>query len=115
MRDALRKKTPVDLEITAKEGNNGRIVVSYKAGIIPQDSVINFALAEPSRTERVQRGENGGRTLSHSNVVREFITQKAKGNGEAILTRPGSGPFVLVAYIQDGTTWQVLGASKVEI
>ncbi|MEO5891742.1 MAG: DUF1223 domain-containing protein [Ferruginibacter sp.] len=77
--------------------------------------LLNIALVQPKATTNVKRGENGGRKLSHVNIVREFKTLEAKGKGTASIEITGalSGePLEILAFTQEKTDLKVLGADK---
>ncbi len=43
---------------------------------------------QPEATSSVKRGEKGGRTLHHVNIVRALKTIEAKGKGNIVLSVP---------------------------
>lgn len=93
--------------------------VDIDAPELPPGSYLNVALAERVRTQHVARGENGGRTLRHRNVVRAFEALRPRGPGPFHVELPAAGldpaSLVVVAYAQDPTTLAVLGAEAAPV
>lgn len=106
------EKTPANnLEITVKQNDNA-VVVNYNIKE-SNDLLLNIALVQPEATTVVKRGENGGRTLHHVNIVRELNTTKATGNGAVTLNIPESEsktPFKVIAFTQSSKDMHVLNA-----
>jgi len=69
--EALRRTSSVDVVLTVRSDGNVLLAdcVLTKA---PPDAVLHLAVVERSASQSVSRGENRGRTLSHTNVVRVF-------------------------------------------
>jgi hypothetical protein len=64
---------------------------------------INFAFIQPNATTNVKRGENGGRQLTHVNIVRLFKTIKANEGGSLKMQLPPdlqNVPLKLIAFDQ---------------
>lgn len=103
-------------------GVDGR--VSYKGG---QASVsyelsasgpyrLNVALVQKEARTAVRNGENGGRTLVNTNVVREFKTLDKPGlSGGFTLPLPTgltADQAAVIVYVQRTDTGQVVGAAR---
>ncbi len=78
----------INLKLISSIAN--KIVVDYEiTGDNFNEDILYIAIAEKGLTTKVSRGENGGRTLKHDNVVRVFETfllQKGpKGLAELVL------------------------------
>lgn len=98
--DALSKESIADLAVQAERTGND-VMVKYKTS--EKDAVINAALVQPEAVTNVVRGENGGRTLHHVNVVREFVSANAEGNGSLTLPFPkelSGQPVQVIVYLQ---------------
>src|SRR5258707_944476 len=48
--------------------------IEYQVSGAPKDTTLCVAIVESGLVSQVRRGENAGRTLSHANVVRKFVT-----------------------------------------
>jgi hypothetical protein len=114
-------ETPSKVQIfLEKRVQNGDINVKYKlTGNVPKDAVLQFALVESAFSTRVKNGENGGRTLKHDNVVRDFETRKAADTEGAISFFPLSGwqlkNCTVVAYVQEKKLGPIVGAAQVKV
>lgn len=75
---------------------------------------VNVALVQKEARTAVGNGENGGRTLVNTNVVRQFKTIEQSGtSGNAVLPLPsGLKPdqTSVLVYVQRVDTGQVVGA-----
>jgi hypothetical protein len=118
---ALKQPPRATVKLSQEQGNDpSSVVFAYEVGQAPRGGVLNLAVVERGLVSKVKRGENGGRTLRHENVVRAFQTTRlgeaAKGTVElklpAGLVRKNASA---IAYVQDADTWAVLGASAVEL
>jgi hypothetical protein len=73
-----------------------------------------LAIVEDGLTDKVERGENAGRTLSHTAVVRKLSSianiQKAETQTQVDFTRPSQGR--LVVFVEERETARVLAAAS---
>jgi hypothetical protein len=102
----------------AIEGSN--VNVTYAVSGYAAGSVLRLALVEPERSVAVGRGENGGRTLRHHNVVRAFATAplQRQGMGAASLGMPAGlepGSLRLIGFVQDPGTLAIGGAAETAV
>jgi hypothetical protein len=112
-------RAAVKLAPEGKQDPNS-VVLAYEVARAPRDGVLNVAVVERGLASQVRRGENGGRTLRHDNVVRAFRTirlaEAEKGTVQlplpADLVRKNSSA---IAYVQDAAPGAVLGAAAVEL
>jgi hypothetical protein len=92
----------LSVQATASAANTGEIYI---------------LLTEDGLTSRVARGENSGRVLQHDHVVRRMFGPEPLANGAATINADlpalqGLDParLRLVAFVQDGTTGEILQA-----
>ena len=110
--DALAQPAPVTVSATVRPEGDG-LAVAYEAPGAPEDAVLHLAVAERTTAQEVRRGENQGRRLAHTHVVRTLRTVEA-GRGTAVLPLPdGLTPddVRVAAWVQEGVAGPVLGAA----
>ena len=112
------------IRVQASIAPNGALalnaVATARAGTDP--AALYLALAESGLASKVTRGENGGVTLAHDHVVREWIGPVRLTGGAAQVQRNIALPAVwnlarleLIAFVQDersGSVLQALGAQQ---
>lgn len=103
------------MTLAATKSPDGSLDVRYTADIFPVGSRVRIALVSARRADQVSRGENSGRELHHSNVVREFASQKAQSSGKFTIQAPYEGPLTLVTYLQEGKSWRILGGARLDL
>ncbi len=113
----MPSKVQISLKTTVKDGD---IDVHYVlTGDVPKDAVLQFALVESGFATRVKRGENGGQTLKHDNVVRDFEAKKTVYTEGSYLVVPLSGWNVkncsVVVFLQEKGLGRVVGAAKIKL
>ena len=110
--NGLRGEANPGLNISVKRAGN-TLDVTYNT--TEKNALINFALVEPEATTVVKRGENGGRTLHHVNIVRSFRTAEAIATGHLSLQIPeelAHMPLQLMAYTQTAGSFKITSAVK---
>jgi hypothetical protein len=120
---ALEKEAKAPKIAIAIEGaswDHGSVQFSIKTNA-PAGTKVLAALAADSTHSEVARGENAGRTLHHTAVVRVMKELKANAADGRQLTLPGGpltqkteadGPVRLVVFLVDRKTGHVLGAAE---
>lgn len=79
------------------------------------NTLIHIAVVQNEASNFVKRGENGGRQLTHNNVVLSLDTRKASATtGEINLQLPNTASKVIV-FAQNAKTGNVVGASQISI
>ena len=121
----LALKTPVkhlvDLSILqAKAGQKPQLRYHVEA-VNPEadagtDYVLNVAIVSDEVTFDVTRGENEGKKLSHTWVVKSFEVLALKGQDGVLaidmkLIQPGHSR--LIGYVQAKRSWEITGASAI--
>jgi hypothetical protein len=99
---------------------HGSVVAHYDIdGPLPGGCLILLAVVEPSVSVVVNAGENAGRTLRHTNVVRSLTVSPLRTpSGEQVATipwdaAPGEAEVVAVVQRADGPrAMAVLGAAQ---
>ena len=107
-------KTSILLEKNIK---NNEISINFTlSGKIPKGAILTFALVERNLSTAVKRGENGGRTLHHDNVVRLEKSQEAAEKGNIsfeIAPTWKKENCAVIAFVQEANLGQVTGATKI--
>ena len=115
IQEALSQAAQVEVEISSVSKKGEYVELTYELGAQKASWELQVALVEAQVSDAVKRGENRGRTLSHSHVVREFLSQPIESLKGQIriplskLTDKAEGS--LIAYVQDTQTLEILGAT----
>lgn len=114
--NGLNNGTASNVNITAVRQNNSLVINYNLTG--NEALVLNTAIVLPEATTQVKRGENGGRTLQHVNIVKDLKVTDAKQSGELTMNIPRelmNKPFKVIAYTQSKQTFKVIGADEVDL
>jgi len=116
--EELRLNRSSDLTLVAKSGKDA-ISVSYRASVSDK-SILKIALVQMHAKTSVKRGENRGRYIKHSNVVREIqsVAINKSGTGETNFKMPGAqvaSDLKLIAFIQDKYDLKIVAATDASI
>ena len=79
---------------------------------------INVVLAQRKASTDVKHGENGGRLLQHTHVVRAFRRLPAEMAGRTELEIPqdvSAKDLDAIIYLQDRTSMAILGATRISL
>lgn len=109
----LATETGNSLSVTFEKKDN-EIRISYAVSG-NEEVLLNLAIVQPEATTEVKRGENGGKTLHHVNIVRVLKTITARGSGNTSLAIPrelADIPLSLVSFTQDKKTMRVLAGGQ---
>ena len=114
-------KQPATTTLTLAAATIGEnIRLTYKINGKYQDQHLQVALVEKAVTTAVRRGENSGLKLHHSQVVRQFVTDKLSksGQGQIDIQLPDDllpEAAELIAYVQDPSTLRINGATLLKL
>ena len=82
-----------------------------------KDCKLNFALVFEKESSAVKKGENGGKVLNESNIVRQFITLKAASSGKVDFSKTPLTDRMnmdIIAYVQRNSDQHIIGAASVK-
>ena len=114
VKNGISNGTRSNLTISAERKRNTAIIMYNIKG--NETVLLNTAVVLPAADTKVKRGENGGRTLHHVNIVTSLNVVELKGTGELTVEIPGQltdKPIKIIAYTQAKATLEVLGADEV--
>jgi hypothetical protein len=102
----------------AATGNNNGITIDYSTTNL-NGQILNIALVQKNVESNVKRGENSGRKLKHTNVVRGLeIIDNEKTTGKTHLSFPPGTTaknFMIIAYTQEKSNWATTGSATCAI
>jgi hypothetical protein len=119
IQSGLEQQGNVQLALTGLKIDGGRLDWQCRAEGLGANAHVSVvvALVERSATTAVKAGENGGRTLSHVQIVRQLGmgSLDGKGNGAGKLEWPAgiaSGEGEVIAFLQDQDNGKIIAATK---
>lgn len=118
IKTGLQASSNIQLSLNAIRSANNTASVQYKVDGKTDNahSVISLALVQKQAVIKVERGENGGRTLAHAQIVRNLQTLPlSKNNGSATITLPAgfdAQGWEIIGFVQNTGNGAVLGVSK---
>lgn len=108
---------PVRIEASAALTDKNTLRIAYSLSS-PAGLTLNAALVQAAAKTEVKRGENGGRTLAHVNVVRELKTVEAQPTGNVVVRLPDEGAnvsFSVIVFVQQKSNGKIAGAKEVAV
>ena len=105
---------PISIDMVSAE----TVRLGYSIDGIVEGMDVNIVLTQRATSTDVTRGENGGRLLTHSHVVRAFKRLPAATTGSAELEIPAdvtASELDAILYVQDQTTLAILGAVRIPL
>jgi hypothetical protein len=118
IKTGLQASSDVQLSLNVTRSVNNTASVQYKVDGKTDNahSVISFALVQKQAVMKVERGENGGRTLAHAQIVRNLQTLPlSKNNGSATIALPAgfdAHGWEVIGFLQNTGNGSILGAAK---
>lgn len=118
IKDALGDKTATVLTLKAEQNGN-QVHISYQIdGSAPADRLI-LAIVQKQAMSKVTGGENGGRTLSHVQIVRDIYNMNITArHGHQQITVPEAfnvNDWEIIGLLQDEQTGAIQGATRVRL
>ncbi|MES2064561.1 MAG: DUF1223 domain-containing protein [Bacteroidota bacterium] len=97
--------------------NGHSATLKYNTTGYTDNTTLQLALVQKNAVSHVKSGENGGRTLSHIQIVNDLkgIPLDKNNAGEITVKLPDSFTatgFELIAFLQNNTTGQITGATR---
>jgi len=115
----LQKSASTPLTLSDSKFGNNKASIQYHIDGSTNDATLVVVLVQKNATNKVERGENGGRTLAHVQIVNKLqsIVLAGKNSGKADIALPtGFNPagYEVIAFVQKTSTGEITGASKIE-
>jgi hypothetical protein len=113
----LNKAASSEVSLKNVKISGNRIDLEYHTGGATTGTSLLLAVVQKAGVSKVLRGENGGRTLAHVQIVRNLqtIDLSKELNGSASLNIPGginSDNLEVIAFIQRNNNGEIIGATK---
>lgn len=114
----LEKATKTELRFSNIKVEGDKANVQYHATGAANSSNLLIALIEKKATTKVKSGENGGRTLTHVQIVTQLksIALKSESGNENVALPHGFDPqkFELIGLVQNTSNGEITGATKAQ-
>ena len=113
----MQISSKAELIINGLRENDGKAELQYQASGTPVNAALVVALVEKNATTRVERGENGGRTLSHVQIVRKLQNVNLAGHssGNLSIALPAgfnADGYEVIAFLQNTSNGEITAAAK---
>lgn len=114
----LQAGSEVQLSLMASRnaGNTATIRYKLEGGAASSSEVLLLATVQKQAVIKVKSGENGGRTLAHTQIVRNLQSLPlSKSDGTTTVSLPAGfdpGNWELIGFVQNTANGAVSGASK---
>ena len=117
---AFEKPSSVKIEMLSLKEKDDVLMISTQSTQSEREVVINFALVERDINTEVKRGENGGRTLHHDNVVRVFRSIEMPSDGKATTSitlpeRLDRTKAAIIVFFQERASMKILAVRSVAL
>lgn len=116
IRNSLEKAPSARLFLNVRKENQDRLALSYNMEGTDKNTVLLVAIVQKQAQTKVERGENGGRTLAHVQIVRKLQQVALEGNsGQTNITLPTGFDrqnWEVIGLLQNTSTGAVTGAAK---
>ncbi|MFK8114206.1 MAG: DUF1223 domain-containing protein [Rubripirellula sp.] len=115
--DHFSRQPEHEIELQVKLNSSNEIEIAHTVAGESAGKILNVAVIARSLKATASRGENAGRTLTHSNVVRDFAQRRLDaGDGEVRFDLPrDKSDLAVIAYVQDIKAANVSGATEVDV
>lgn len=119
IKTGLEKSAKTELSLNNVKIEGEQVTIQYHAQGAINNSSLLIALIEKNATTKVKSGENGGRTLSHVQIVSglKTISIKSGGFGTESINLPrdfNSQKYELIGFVQNTSDGEITGAAKAQ-
>jgi hypothetical protein len=106
----------LNLRTTYNVNNSASVQYNVEGKTGNPGSVLSLALVQKQAVIKVERGENGGRTLAHAQIVRSLQSLSlSKNNGSTTVSLPkgvDASGWEVIGFVQNTANGAVLGAAR---
>ncbi|HEY4325990.1 MAG TPA: DUF1223 domain-containing protein [Mucilaginibacter sp.] len=111
------QKTPMaQLTLNVLTATQSQAAIKYNEEGADKNTALFIAVLQKNAQTKVERGENGGRTLSHVQIVRKLQKASLSGNsGEVKVALPkgfDAQNWEIVGFLQNTSNGNITGATK---
>lgn len=112
---ALKNKYAITIKSAIVDQN--LLTIDYETDVVSGSNIVNVALVKTKEITSIKRGENKGLNQTNYNIVYDFksnaINSKSNNKSSFKFNRDWQkGEFIVVAYVQNTKTGQILTATK---
>jgi hypothetical protein len=116
IKNSLQKAPTAQLSLNILKVDQNQATIKYNTEGTDKNTTLLIALVQKNAQTKVERGENGGRTLSHVQIVRKLQKVPLNGNnGQADIALPNGfsqDKWEIIGLLQNISTGAITGASK---
>jgi hypothetical protein len=116
IKTSLQKAPEAQLALTVSAADQSQASIKYNTQGADKNTDLFIAVLQKNAQTKVERGENGGRTLSHVQIVRKLQKVTLTGNsGEVKAALPkgfDAQNWEIIGFLQNTSSGAVTGASK---
>ena len=112
----LQKTASAQIELNALAVDPRQASIGYNTTGTDKSAVLLLAVLQKNAQTKVERGENGGRTLSHVQIVRKLQKVTLNGNSGSVNVAlpPGfdTHSWEIIGFLQNTSNGSVTGATR---
>jgi hypothetical protein len=116
IKSSLQKTPETTLTLTVAAADQNQATIKYATGETDNTNALFVAVLQKNAQTKVERGENGGRTLSHVQIVRKLQKVALNGNSGEIKVLLPKGfdkqSWEIIGFLQNTADGAINGASK---
>ncbi len=116
---ALKNKSPIHLELKLDSLIGDTAFISWKLSKQDKNFVLQLAFSQSGIVNKINNGENAGKTLSHDHVVRAFTAVNNPGSsGQVKFLVKDKDPVLkseIIGFIQHKQSYSIRSASRIII
>jgi len=115
--NSLQKTSIAQLSLDIIKTSKNDVGLKYDVSGNYNNSILQIALVQKWAQTKVERGENGGRTLAHAQIVRKLQSATLNANsGKTTIALPSNfdpASWEIIGFVQNSTNGVISAAAKV--